>query len=321
MQQPKVSVIMPVYNSEKYLAECLNCVVNQTLREIEIICVDDGSTDNSLQILREFERHDPRVRVIAQRNQYAGVARNNGMLFASGEYLCFLDSDDYFEATMLEEMYAKAKADDLDVVICNANLYMNGRINSDAVVAIPEGIPDRVFSCYEPDFADHVFQCLLVVPWNKLFKRSFVQQHNFHFSSTLNYNDVSFVMASIVCAHKIAYMPRELVYWRYRNNSLIHIPKFSDSIYRAFHDLYDYISKAENYKLVEHSFINYVMAQSYHTFAFSQTEEQKILMMAFIKALNREFNILKYPDKYFYEQDLLIKFKKLVNWHGLPTIV
>lgn len=309
---------MPVYNCEKYLAECLNCVVNQTLREIEIICVDDGSTDNSLQILREFERHDPRVRVITQRNQYAGVARNNGMLFASGEYLCFLDSDDYFEATMLEEMYTKAVAEDLDVVICSANLYVNGKLTQD-VVAVTDYIPTGIFSCSDPIFASSVFQYLLVVPWNKLFRRSFVQKHNFHFSSTLNYNDVSFVMASIVYAHKIAYLPRGLIYWRYRGSSLIHQPKFSDSIYRAINDLYGYISKSENYSLVERSFINYIMEQLVHTYEFSQTEEQKILLMGFIKAINREYDLKKYGDNYFDDQIMYGKFKKLVNWHVLPS--
>ena len=92
----KVSVILPVYNVEKYLKECLDSILNQTLQEIEVICVDDGSTDRSLEILREYEKKDKRVIVLTQENKGAGAARNKGLAIAKGEYLSFLDSDDFF---------------------------------------------------------------------------------------------------------------------------------------------------------------------------------------------------------------------------------
>ena len=91
----KVSVILPVYNVEKYLKECLDSILNQTLQEIEVICVDDGSTDRSLEILREYEKKDKRVIVLTQENKGAGAARNKGLAIAKGEYLSFLDSDDF----------------------------------------------------------------------------------------------------------------------------------------------------------------------------------------------------------------------------------
>ena len=91
---PKVSVVLPVYNVGKYLRQCMDSIVGQTLEEIEIICVDDGSSDDSPQILQEYARKDPRVRVICQQNQGAGAARNHGLSVAQGEYLSFLDSDD-----------------------------------------------------------------------------------------------------------------------------------------------------------------------------------------------------------------------------------
>ena len=98
----KVSVILPVYNAGKYLHQCMDSIVNQTLKDIEIICVDDGSSDNSLEILRQYAEKDERVKVIAQANGGAGAARNNGLRAATGEYLSFLDSDDFFELDMLE---------------------------------------------------------------------------------------------------------------------------------------------------------------------------------------------------------------------------
>ena len=103
----KVSVILPVYNVEKYLKECLDSILNQTLQEIEVICVDDGSTDRSLEILREYEKKDKRVIVLTQENKGAGAARNKGLAIAKGEYLSFLDSDDFFASGMLEEAYRR----------------------------------------------------------------------------------------------------------------------------------------------------------------------------------------------------------------------
>ena len=97
---PKISVIIPVYNSEQYLRECLDSIVNQSLYEIEIICVDDGSTDNSLNILKEFAVKDCRITVIKQENLYAGIARNAGIAIAKGEYISILYSDDWFELSM-----------------------------------------------------------------------------------------------------------------------------------------------------------------------------------------------------------------------------
>lgn len=114
---PKVSVIIPVYNVEKYLRQCLDSVVNQTLREIEIICVDDGSTDRSLEILREYNRNDGRVRtVFFEASRSAMEARREGVRLAEGEYVLFLDADDYLETEACEELYRKAVAEQVDIL-------------------------------------------------------------------------------------------------------------------------------------------------------------------------------------------------------------
>ena len=117
-KETKVSVIIPVYNTEKYLRQCLDSVVNQTLRDIEIICVDDGSTDGSIEILREYEQKDSRVKMLCQKNQYAGVARNNGLNYASGEYVFFMDSDDYCCHELLERAVDRAKTVSYTHLMC-----------------------------------------------------------------------------------------------------------------------------------------------------------------------------------------------------------
>ena len=113
----KVSVIIPVYNVEKYLRECIDSILNQTLHELELICVDDGSTDGSLEILQAYEKKDNRVTVLTQHNQGAGAARNKGLQIAKGEYLSFLDADDFFAPGMLEEAYRKCKSVSADVCV------------------------------------------------------------------------------------------------------------------------------------------------------------------------------------------------------------
>ena len=117
MSEIKVSVILPVYNVEKYIRQCLDSIVNQTLKDIQIICVDDGSTDSSPEIIEEYARKDSRVIAIHQENGGAGAARNNGLRHAAGKYLSFLDSDDFFELNMLEEAYNCAEQYGADFVV------------------------------------------------------------------------------------------------------------------------------------------------------------------------------------------------------------
>ncbi|MDR2160688.1 MAG: glycosyltransferase, partial [Desulfovibrio sp.] len=116
-EYPKVSVIIPVYNTEPYLRRCLDSVCGQTLREIEIICVNDGSTDGSLEILREYAQKDSRVKVIElEENKGAGAARNAGIDAARGEYIGFVDSDDYVDLDFYETLYVKAQETQAEVV-------------------------------------------------------------------------------------------------------------------------------------------------------------------------------------------------------------
>ena len=105
MSIPLISVIVPMYNAEIYLRQNLDSILNQTLKDIELICVDDGSTDSTLKILKEYQEKDSRIIIIQQKNQKAGIARNNGLKVAKGKYIIFLDADDFFKDTMLEELF------------------------------------------------------------------------------------------------------------------------------------------------------------------------------------------------------------------------
>lgn len=217
---PKVSVIIPVYNVEEYLRECLDSVVNQTLKEIEIICVDDGSTDNSLEILKEYAQKDKRMTVIKQENLYAGVARNAGLSQAKGEYLSFLDSDDFFELNMLEEMSKKGDEDNSDVVFCGYILFDN-TIKKDNFMVIypneyisksplsPEKIKDKLFIITNPN------------PWTKLFKRKLFIDNDLHFESLLRCNDLTCIYTALVTSKKISFCSNSYIHYRSNQKSNI----------------------------------------------------------------------------------------------------
>lgn len=109
MEKIKISVIVPVFNAEKYLKMCLNSLVSQTLKNIEIICIDDGSTDNSLAILDKFKSKDDRIKIIKQKNYGVSMARNNGISEAQGEYIGFVDADDWVDKDFFEKLYNAAQ--------------------------------------------------------------------------------------------------------------------------------------------------------------------------------------------------------------------
>ena len=174
---PKISVIIPVYNMEEYLSQCLNSVTNQTLKEIEIICIDDGSEDNSLEILKSFAQKDERIMILKQENLHSGVARNAGLSVAKGEYLSFLDSDDYFELNMLEKMYKKIKKMNSDIIVCKSKSIdlENGKLNlrkfnrSLRLDLIPK---TNNFSVR--DIPNYIFQFCEGWAWDKLFRTDFI---------------------------------------------------------------------------------------------------------------------------------------------------
>ena len=217
---PKVSVIIPVYNVEEYLRECLDSVVNQTLKEIEIICVDDGSTDNSLEILKEYAKKDSRITVITQQNLHAGVARNAGLAVAKGEYLSFLDSDDFFELNMLEETYNKAKNDNAEIIIFGNYVYDQTKLKDIRKTTYLEKFLKK--SPFSPEeFSNDLFLISNPNAWTKLFKKDIVKKNNVFFEKYISCNDITFVNTMLTLAHRISLINNPYIH--YRINTKINI--------------------------------------------------------------------------------------------------
>ncbi len=213
MEEIKVSVVIPVYNAEKYLEQCLDSVFGQTLKEIEIICVDDGSTDQSNAILENYRCDHPNLKVYHQENRYAGAARNNGLSHASGKYVIFWDSDDYFDLRALELMYAQAEKTQADVCICNAQDFDSETGEFIAHNYLRKPYPqEEVFNIR--DCKDRIYTFTSTVPWNKLIRRSFMIDQDIFFQETKHINDVMASLLILSLAERITICKKRLIYYR-----------------------------------------------------------------------------------------------------------
>lgn len=184
----KVSVIIPVYNEEKHLPECLESVIRQTLREIEIICVDDGSTDNSVHVIRGYCGKHPWIKLIAQENQGAGAARNRALLQAQGQFVCFLDADDYYiSEDALEKIYNTAIVEKTDICAGLLKTEFKGKIEMDPVLRNLMKGQDRVRVRYQDFQFDYQYQCYL-------FNRDFLNRHKIEFPNYKRFQDPPFLV-------------------------------------------------------------------------------------------------------------------------------
>lgn len=315
---PEISVIVAVYNVEKYLEQCLDSICGQTLRNIEIICVDDGSTDHSPEILDNYARRDCRIRVIHQKNRFAGVARNRGMGIAQGKYLSFLDSDDYFEKDMLEVMLKEAEENSADIVICNGKAYseeqgehfFSGAELDTALLPAHK----KVFSV--DDVADHLFQISRNFAWNKLFRREFVEQKHIYFQDLHTMNDGFFVAIAMAEAERISYTSRHLViYRRELQSSLTNTRDNSiDSLWRMFLAVRDALVERGLFEKVKKSFINRAL-----TFSIGNLLSMKTVcgMEEVFWKLKREmfaaFQIVGKPKTYFYDEYSFLQYERIMR--------
>ena len=196
----KVSVIVPVYNVEKYLRKCLDSVVSQTLKEIEIICVDDGSTDGSGAILDDYATRDARVSVIHQANAGAGAARNVGMAQATGEYLYFCDPDDWCDRRWLAKLYAGAQRACADVLIAPA-FRCDWKSEKTVSIVRLNGWPSGVFDGLA--MGPMLFCLGGQTVWNRFFRRAFIQENDIQFQKIPCFNDIVFCDLAMACAKRI----------------------------------------------------------------------------------------------------------------------
>lgn len=212
----KVSVVVPIYNAYDYLRPALDSILAQTLSEFEIICVDDGSTDHSLEILKEYQTRDDRIRIVTETNAGPALARNNGMRRARGEYVAFLDADDFLEPTFFEKLYALAKKEDLDIAISRYDVYNTKKAKFEPASPADNShifVPGAVTS--KNEHPDRILSSTVSSPWNKLFHRSFLEEKNLLFLTDVKmYEDVYFVVTAMSLAERVGKVFEVLMHHR-----------------------------------------------------------------------------------------------------------
>lgn len=212
----KVSVIMPIYNAYDYLRPAIDSVLDQTLREIELICIDDGSTDHSLEIIKEYQQGDVRVRIVTENNAGPSTARNKGIIRARGEYIIFLDADDFYEPTLLESLYNRATRDSLDVTVVKFDIYNNKQAKFTPGIYEEH---DSIFShgavVSKNEFPDYILQSATGYAWNKLFSTAFIREKELAFAPELYvFEDVHFVATALSLAERVGRVDEVLIHHR-----------------------------------------------------------------------------------------------------------
>ena len=258
-----VSVIVPIYNSEKYLENCLVSIQEQTLATIEVICVNDGSTDSSQDIIDFFCSTDVRFFCCEINHRGAGEARNVGLKYANGDYVCFLDSDDWFEKDMLENAYLLMKKEQLDVCVWGTLEYDNCSLlerKSHKHLRLDYVSQMGVFNGTR---FDHIFNFTCGSTWNKLFSRTYLKSIGAKFLNTHIYNDIYFTYIALALAKRIDVIDAYYVHYRVNNTDSL-----QSKISENFNDLISNLCEIEK-RLKKEWVYDYIVKRSYKNFVIS----------------------------------------------------
>lgn len=303
MENPLVSVIIPVYNAQLYLEECLESIRNQSFVDFEVICVDDGSTDDSVKIINKYIESDNRFKVVMQKNQFAGVARNTGMKIARGKYLSFLDADDFFESTMMDKIVKKAEFDNADIVVFDGYQYDNQtkvyiKNSSFIYMDLFEG---GVKS--SKDIAENLFGFTNPAPWNKLFKKSFVDKNKILFQKIERANDLYFVYMALASAERISVLNEKLLCYRTNNYNSLQGKNYKTPIdfFKALMKVKNELIRKKIYNIFKESFINVSVNHCiYNLYSLNKGVYFEELYIRLKKDIFRKLDILD-KDKSFYK--------------------
>lgn len=317
---PLVSIVIPVYNAEKYLQESLEDVINQSYANLEIICVDDGSTDDSVNILTAYQKKDTRIKIIHQANQYAGIARNNGFDASSGKYVMFLDADDFFNRSMVEKMVRQIEAQKAEVVVCGCEGYDN-RVSKKIVLSIGNAIESQFLAEKEvispKDIPNHIFQIKAGWAWDTMYSSEFIRNKKLRFQGIRSANDAYFTCLANAEADKIAIVNEILVTHRLNNPSSLWQSRepWWKCCYEMLDELLKALKERDLYDLYEKSFINW--AADYIAREINQLSETGVFKELYTfyrdKSIN-QFHFTDYNKDFYYKKDtyeLIIKLDKM----------
>lgn len=251
---PKVSIIVPVYNVEKYIEKCLNSLVKQTMEDIEIIIVNDGSKDNSINVINKFiKKYPEKIQYLEKKNGGLSDARNYGLPYAKGEYIAFLDSDDYVEEDMYEKMYKLAKKENSDMVEC------------DFIWEYPNKQKEDIGQIYTNK--KQMLEKVRVVAWNKLIKTNIVIENKITFPKGYRYEDVEFTYKLVPYLNRVSFLKKPCVHYVQRENSISNLQnERTKEIFNVLDHVLDFYKKNNIYdeykEELEYIYTRYLLCSS-----------------------------------------------------------
>ncbi|MBQ2870186.1 glycosyltransferase [bacterium] len=314
---PKISIIIAAYNVEKYLPKCLDSVCLQTLKDIEIICINDGSKDKSLDILNEYAQKDSRIKVINQNNSGVATARNVGLANATGEYVQFIDGDDWVNLNLCEKVYNIAENNNSDIVMFNVAFYDNKKQQ----VTKGRFFTTTVWNNHVDENTAHTYKDCKTIFYgnlsaaNKLYRKSFLDALEVKFPENVRFEDHLFHLETIFSAEKVNILDEQLYYYRQnRKNSMMTTLKTTKVVMDIFpivdlvEEMLKRINKYERnkylffqfkYEALAHYFMSINFFSKPYYFAKMKTEFEKLLVGDF------DFGICKTMSNYYNFTDVL----------------
>lgn len=267
LRQIKVSVVMPVYNADEYLSVAIESVLSQTLNDIELICIDDGSTDKSLEIIKKFQLSDDRIRIVTENNAGQSVARNKGIVRARGEFIIFLDADDFFEPTLISSLYELAVEHNLDIAVAKYDNYNNKQGKFQPSIDEPHS---EIFKsgvvASKNECPDYILQSTTGYVWNKLFRTSFIREKELSFAPELYvFEDVHFVCCALSLAERVARVDSILIHHRiYSTQSRAKLfKKYYSQVPVVYLQIKDFLARHGMYIPLSRSFLNFSAGRCY----------------------------------------------------------
>jgi glycosyltransferase involved in cell wall biosynthesis len=283
---PKISIIVPVYNCEKFIGQCIRSILTQSFADFELICVNDGSTDSTLHILDRFAITDDRMMIINQDNKGEGAARNTGLDKARGEYLAFFDADDFLDSKLLEKSIQAAESNNADIVIYKVDSYNE---ETGETLPIPwsldiHGFPEGVISYKDnPDFLFFAFQNWT---WNKLFKSEFIKDAGLRFHEIQRSADLFFVCCALAKAKRIIPLPEVLYHYRTGNpeSNISTNDRAPLDFYYSFVKVKEYLIEENLYNDLKRGLNNWATGSIFFNFSTLKSQKSFEEMRAFLQS-------------------------------------
>lgn len=312
----KVSVIIPVYNVDRYLRQCLDSVLNQSLKDIEVIVINDGSTDRSLSIIMEYEQRFEQFIFINQMNKGLSASRNIGLRLASGEYVYFLDSDDYLASDALEVFYQEATQHDLDILMFNSTVFYEG--SNQIEHSFRQGVPEEVvtgeqfFKAFYSDRSYNAATCC------QFYRRNFLIDYSLFFFEGIIHEDELYTFESLLLAKSVKYLPQPLYFRRVHEGSIttsLNKQKKVESLITVVHEAkkffedYQYLWNHEMKKSIQNTidFFYYLILYYCDLFQFHWIHDEIVSEIHTQETVNIELLMQVDASCLFYHRGLYFK--------------